>query len=65
MKMNLIEKVLKEEKKILKELGYELDETNADPKYTDKYYKEYVYNLYENMIDQHKNNNLFPFVICP
>ena len=52
--MNLIDKVLKEEKRILKELGYELNESCANPKYPDKYYKEYVYNLYENMIDQHK-----------
>lgn len=52
--MNLIDKVLKEEKRILKELGYELNEYCANPKYPDKYYKEYVYNLYENMIDQHK-----------
>lgn len=52
--MNLIDKVLKEEKRILKELGYELNESCANPKYPDKYYKDYVYNLYENMIDLHK-----------
>lgn len=52
--MSLIDKVLKEEKRILKELGYELNESCANPKYPDKYYKDYVYNLYENMIDLHK-----------
>ena len=54
MKMSLIDKVLKEEKRILKELGYELNESCANPEYPDKYYKDYVYNLYENMIDLHK-----------
>lgn len=52
--MSLIDKVLKEEKRILKELGYELNESCANPEYPDKYYKDYVYNLYENMIDLHK-----------
>lgn len=52
--MGLIEEVLEQERKVLKEVGHELNSNVANPKYPDKYYKDYVYNLYEDMEDEHK-----------
>ena len=52
--MGLMEEVLAEERRILKELGYELSESWADKNHPESYYKDYLYNLFENMIDKHK-----------
>lgn len=52
--MNLIDEILSEERKVLKKLGYELSKDCADQKYPESYYKDYLYNLFENMLDKHK-----------
>ena len=54
IRMNLIEEVLEQERKVLKEVGYELNSFTADKQYPDRYYKDFLYNLFENMQDKHK-----------
>ena len=52
--MSLIEEVLSEERKVLKQLGCGLNEVNADRNYPDSYFKDYTYNLFQEMADKHK-----------
>ena len=52
--MSLIDEVLSEERRVLSQLGCDLNEKNADKNYPDRYFKDYSYNLFLEMSDRHK-----------
>lgn len=51
--MSLLDEVLENQRMILKEIGRELAVDKADLSYPDTYYRDYSYNLYEEMAEKH------------